>query len=216
MVNSTESGPAPRPEEKTSVLELDERPIGQRWAEVTQPNSCIASEQQTKLLVNKADYLDPLSGDFVVIVDSVNGHAAAPHPFLDAPKLTTADNKVDRPGSNDIRGDESSRAPSLQSRTAIYASLPLLKPRMTRVADLELNRETGQVALTLRVVDLDHRPVFNALSYCWGTDYNSHTLHNTDGNSIGVTSNCYDAVQQLGKLFSSITSTYNIVHYLQS
>src|SRR5436853_1015611 len=129
MVNSIESGPAPRLE-KAMALELDERPTDQSGAEVTQPDplvSCNASEQQTELPVNKANYADPLSGDFVVVIDPVNSRAATPGSFLDAPKLTTEGNKVDQPSSNDSHGDDSSRAPSLQRQTALYAPLPLLK-----------------------------------------------------------------------------------------
>ena len=110
------------------------------------------------------------------------------------------------PSGNDDRGDDISRAPGPSEEAATSSTLPLLRPSMIRVIDLVLNRDADEVTLTLRVVDLDDRPAFNALSYVWGTDYGSHILHDTAGRPIRVTENCYDAVQQLGRSFGQLTS----------
>ncbi|KAH7074048.1 heterokaryon incompatibility protein-domain-containing protein [Paraphoma chrysanthemicola] len=56
---------------------------------------------------------------------------------------------------------------------------------------------------SLRVVDLDSHPMYNALSYVWGEETADDPTIRIDGVNVRVTRNCYDALLQIRKRFGS-------------
>jgi hypothetical protein len=80
-----------------------------------------------------------------------------------------------------------------------------------RVLDLEANpkpdSQLKEVVLgNLRVVDLNDKPVFTALSYVWGerSEPEKDVIH-CEGYRIQITHNCWSALWHLQKVFRSVT-----------
>jgi Heterokaryon incompatibility protein (HET) len=80
-----------------------------------------------------------------------------------------------------------------------------------RVLSLEANpkphsQQKEALLGNLRVVDLNDKPVFTALSYVWGeqSDPEKDTIH-CEGHRIQITHNCWSALCNLQKIFGSIT-----------
>jgi hypothetical protein len=71
--------------------------------------------------------------------------------------------------------------------------------RWIRVFDLHssFGNEEEPIRGQLRVVCLDHNPSYSALSYTWGNPSPSRQIEGKAGQSLPVTNNCYDALQQL-------------------
>lgn len=93
---------------------------------------------------------------------------------------------------NDPSGDAS----------GLYARLPLTSPTSTRVLDLHafFEHENEPITVTMRVVDLDERPSFAALSYVWGEWSSPKDVVYCSGYEIPVTRNCWAALRRLRKL----------------
>ncbi|KAL5089142.1 hypothetical protein Trisim1_005995 [Trichoderma cf. simile WF8] len=96
---------------------------------------------------------------------------------------------------------------------SLYTDLPLTSPRSIRILKLDAvsaptypGEDTG-IQLSLRVVNLDDNPRYNALSYTWGPPSREDAARGIDstptcrikcnGESILVTQNLFDYLQQL-------------------
>lgn len=83
-----------------------------------------------------------------------------------------------------------------RSKSAIYRPLPLPTPRSIRLLTILPGKRSDIVQCTLRVVDLEDDPPYEALSYVWGNpDPPSRILCN--GKSFRVTPNLGAALQHL-------------------
>ncbi|KAK4062779.1 uncharacterized protein Triagg1_9649 [Trichoderma aggressivum f. europaeum] len=96
--------------------------------------------------------------------------------------------------------------------SSLYRDLPLTSPRSIRILNIEAvsapqpQIEAG-IQLSLRVVNLDDGPSYNALSYTWGPPSREAAARgidgtptcriNCNGESILVTQNLFDCLQQL-------------------
>ncbi|KAL6835631.1 heterokaryon incompatibility domain-containing protein [Trichoderma sp. SZMC 28015] len=96
---------------------------------------------------------------------------------------------------------------------SLYTDLPLTSPRSIRILKLDAVSappypgEDAGIQLSLRVVDLDDDPFYNALSYTWGPPSREDAARGIDstptcrikcnGESILVTQNLFDYLQQL-------------------
>jgi hypothetical protein len=71
--------------------------------------------------------------------------------------------------------------------------------RWIRVFDLQPSsgNEEDPIHVQLRAVCLDDNPSYSALSYAWGNPLPSREVVCEAGESLSVTENCYDALQQL-------------------
>ncbi|KAL6791015.1 hypothetical protein J3E68DRAFT_438784 [Trichoderma sp. SZMC 28012] len=99
---------------------------------------------------------------------------------------------------------------------SVYEDLPLTSPRSIRILKLDslsapqidttCNPDEALIQLSLRVVNLDDNPSYNALSYTWGPpsrEAASRGINSTptcrikcNGESILVTQNLFDCLQQ--------------------
>ncbi|KAK4079005.1 hypothetical protein Trihar35433_110 [Trichoderma harzianum] len=99
---------------------------------------------------------------------------------------------------------------------SLYRDLPLTSPRSIRILKLEslsapqidttCNPDEALIQLTLRVVDLDDNPCYNAFSYTWGPPSREAAARGMDstptcrikcnGESILVTQNLFDCLEQ--------------------
>ncbi|KAF3057516.1 hypothetical protein CFAM422_012386 [Trichoderma lentiforme] len=96
---------------------------------------------------------------------------------------------------------------------SLYTDLPLTSPRSIRILRLDAVSaptypgEDAGIRLSLRVVDLDDNPRYNALSYTWGPPSREDAARGIDstptrrikcnGESILVTQNLFNYLQQL-------------------
>ncbi|KAJ4865629.1 heterokaryon incompatibility protein (HET) domain-containing protein [Trichoderma breve] len=96
---------------------------------------------------------------------------------------------------------------------SVYEDLPLTSPRSIRILKLDAVSaptypgQEVEIQLSLRVVNLDDNPCYNALSYTWGApsreaaargmDSTPMCRVNCNGESILVTQNLFDCLQQL-------------------
>ena len=87
----------------------------------------------------------------------------------------------------------------MRSSLSLYATLPLGSSDVCiRVLDIEPG--TGdQIRLTLRVVNLDSQPVYEALSYTWGSASQTKTVNVNDGMSLAIRCNLYYALHAMRK-----------------
>jgi len=79
--------------------------------------------------------------------------------------------------------------------------------RWIRVFDLKpsyVGREEP-IRGNLRVVSLDSNPSYDALSYVWGDPNASHQIVCSGTKTVSVTTNCYEALQQLRHTFRTCT-----------
>ncbi|KAJ3544646.1 hypothetical protein NM208_g2941 [Fusarium decemcellulare] len=115
-----------------------------------------------------------------------------PFPSPDSPRLSSEDD-----GSS-IGG----RSVDRSHASHLYESLPLSSTTAVRVLDLQdcTGLEDGPVIATMRVVDLDTRPFFTALSYVWGEWSMPSDVISCNGYEVPVTKNCLAALRQLNKL----------------
>lgn len=97
---------------------------------------------------------------------------------------------------------------------SLYEDLPLTSPRSIRILKLDSvsvptypgQEHEVEIQLSLRVVNLDDNPFYNALSYTWGAPSREAAARGMDstptcrikcnGESILVTQNLFDCLQQ--------------------
>ncbi|KAM6478115.1 heterokaryon incompatibility protein-domain-containing protein [Trichoderma sp. SZMC 28011] len=95
---------------------------------------------------------------------------------------------------------------------SLYTDLPLTSPRSIRILKLDAvsaptyPKEDAGIQLSLRVVDLDDNPCYNAISYTWGAPSREAAARGIDstptccvkcnGESILLTQNLFDCLQQ--------------------
>jgi hypothetical protein len=79
--------------------------------------------------------------------------------------------------------------------------------RWIRVFDLQpyYGEEEEPIRGQLRVVCLDDNPSYSTLSYAWGNPLASRQIACGVDESLSVTTNCYDALQQLRLSFRTRT-----------
>jgi hypothetical protein len=87
---------------------------------------------------------------------------------------------------------------SSQNKAAKYYADNDLRRRCIRVFDLDLTctGDDGSIRGDLRVVSLDDKPIYDAISYVWGSPFPSYQIV-CSGNNLPITKNCYDALRSL-------------------
>ena len=90
----------------------------------------------------------------------------------------------------------------------LYTSLPLI-PNTKTIRLLEVQPPSaalpaGTIEGQLRVVDLETRPPFAALSYVWGNDVGAATIL-CAGSPLPVSNNCHSALRHLQKKLGGFT-----------
>lgn len=84
------------------------------------------------------------------------------------------------------------RAPPSLSR---YAYVDIPNNSSIRVLELAAGGEEDPIRCTLRTVDLDDLPEYEAISYCWGGPPDERSILCGEG-TLPITKNLYDALQQ--------------------
>lgn len=92
----------------------------------------------------------------------------------------------------------------------LYHARPLpAGTKSIRVLDVHALSRSGRDEDTirgdLRVIDLDERPVFDALSYVWGSYASSPNYITCNGYEVKVTANCYSALRHLRRRLGRFT-----------
>ncbi|KAL2203445.1 hypothetical protein CC79DRAFT_1279122, partial [Sarocladium strictum] len=80
--------------------------------------------------------------------------------------------------------------------SASYKYQTLTAPNDIRLLDILPGRSGEPLCISLRIVNLDTRPDYEALSYVWGDPTITRNLR-CNGNDIHVTTNLHDALTQL-------------------
>lgn len=80
--------------------------------------------------------------------------------------------------------------------STLYDKKLLLTTTSIRVLSIELSDKTDDLRCAFTVVDLEDAPVFEALSYVWGTDDNT-TPVNCDGERVLTTPNLAYALRRI-------------------
>jgi hypothetical protein len=94
---------------------------------------------------------------------------------------------------------------STMSRT-LYDKKPLLTPTSIRVLSVELGDKTDDLRCAFTVVDLEDAPVFEALSYVWGTGGNTAPVY-CDCKRVLITPNLAYALRRIHYRLSFQTSS---------
>jgi len=95
--------------------------------------------------------------------------------------------------------------------SALYSRLPLQSDSWTiRLLDLDpvpgrMEREKIPLTGKLRVASLSASPKFNALSYVWGNSGHSREIIMCNGVAIPLTSNCFNALHTICRIYGSVT-----------
>lgn len=79
---------------------------------------------------------------------------------------------------------------------SIYDSKRLLTPTSIRVLSIEPGERTDDIRCAFKFVDLEDAPVFEALSYVWGTDGNITTVY-CDEQEVLITPNLAYALRRI-------------------
>ncbi|KAF5012516.1 hypothetical protein FDECE_1442 [Fusarium decemcellulare] len=129
-----------------------------------------------------------------------------PYPSPESDPLPSPSPDNPRLSSEDDRSSTGGRSVDRSHASLLYESLPLSSATAVRVLDLQdcAGLEDGPVIATMRVVDLDTRPFFTALSYVWGEWSTPKDVISCNGYEIPVTKNCLAALRQLNR-FGPIT-----------
>ncbi|KAF4337486.1 heterokaryon incompatibility 6 OR allele [Fusarium beomiforme] len=132
---------------------------------------------------------------------SYNGGESSQSGITLMPLPTGQDKHLQFPDS--VISDSEDDQPFVRPRSeTLYDKLPLNSPSAVRVLDLQdcPTQEDEPLTATMRVVDLDTRPFFTALSYVWGEWSTPADMIYCNGHGVRVTKNCLSALRHLNKL----------------
>jgi hypothetical protein len=87
---------------------------------------------------------------------------------------------------------------SSQKKAAKYYAENELRRHCIRLLDLDITYtgDDGSIRGDLRVVSLDDKPTYDAISYVWGSPFPSYQII-CSRNHLPITKNCYDALRSL-------------------
>jgi hypothetical protein len=85
-----------------------------------------------------------------------------------------------------------------QDLTDLYCGLPLMTPDSTRVISIKPGIFNAPMDLRLKVISLDLKPKYEALSYTWGGSREKNTV-SVNGFEMPITDNLFRALRRLRK-----------------